>query len=133
MPIDEFNSVKKFLKVNQNVIRFAAYIRAEDLLNNIASLIVSINISDFDSFWIDLIMTFEENGVLNVGSIGFYLFVDLASKLLLAAEFKRDTDLFKKITEELARGDFAFSFEDFLNENDLSDESIQVILNQWIQ
>ena len=42
--IIDFDSVKEFLACNQNVIRFADYIRAEDLLNTIVDLIISVNI-----------------------------------------------------------------------------------------
>ena len=115
MKIEEFESVNEFIAVNQNVIRFAEYIQADDLLNKIAELIVTFNISDFDCFWNDfksLFAEYDEDGNIVVVNPQF---VKLSATLLLAAIRKDDQDLIDLIAVNLAEDDAGFYVEAFLD------------------
>ena len=84
---EEFESVNEFLELNRNVIRFADCVGGEDLLNKIASLIVSFDLSDFESFWFDLKMIFEGTDEHNESANP--QFEKLSSKVIRAAILRK--------------------------------------------
>ena len=134
--IKESDSVNEFLVLNQNVIRFADYIGADDLLNKIADLIVSFNIYNFDHFWNDFKLIFgyfEQHNEHDVIVVLNPHFRELVSKLLLAAIIKEDNVLIESITFEITEDDVGFDFEAFFIENNIPDYIQEFALEIWTQ
>ena len=127
-------SINEFLALNQNVIRFADFIQAEELSNKIADLIFTFNIFDiekFDSFWIDFKLVFGyyyEQTVVVVDP----QFRNLCTKLIHAAIRKKKLVLLWNIVRKLERDNLGYVIDAFLNDNDLSDDIRRHIL-AWIQ
>ena len=87
----EFGSVNEFLDFNKNVILFAEFIQAEDLLNKITDLILTFHIYDFIAFWNDLKSIFTmtyENGNIVIFDLQLRNF---STKLLEAERAKRNS------------------------------------------
>ena len=104
--IENINSVNEFLAVNQNVIRFAEYIQADDLLNKIAERIVTFKISDFDCFWNDfksLFEGFDKDGNTLVLDIPLRNF---SSKLLFAARARKASNFIRRFDESLSEQNY---------------------------
>ena len=125
---EEFESVNEFLFSIQNVIRFADCVGGEDLLNKIAYLIVSFDLSDFDSFWFDLKMIFEETDEHNESANPH--FVRMFSKLFLAAINKESGPWMENIALKLYNDNVDFDVDAFLTENDVIQVIRDFILDQ---
>ena len=129
-------SVNDFLALNRRVIRFACFFPEEDLLNNIVEQVASFPVADFDSFWNQLKIVFAEFDQHENAE-----FRKFCSKLLLvAANRSNSTNMpfiarryFKNLACKIANDNIDFDFDAFLSQNILSEDSIQVILSQWIQ
>ena len=109
----EFTSVNEFLIANQNVIRLAEYIHAKELLKKISELIITFNISDFDSFWLHLKSIF---GVFNEEDDSWTIyppFWTLCSELLLATLRRKDKDLFDGIKSNIANDNVELDIAEF--------------------
>ena len=110
--IEDFLSVNEFLACNKNLICFAEFILADELLDKMAELIVSCDISNFNSFWIDFKLLFTECDEDNCWIV-IPPFLSFSSRLLLAAFRKGDDTLIENIVRNLVIEDVGFDFESF--------------------
>ena len=131
---DEFDSVNHFLRLNFNAIRFAEYIQEEDLLNKVADLLVSFNISNFEAFWRDFKLVFGEFVKKDNSWIIYPAFLGFSYKLLRAAVRKGELEMIGNIVFYLSNENVGFDAASFLDKIKISNEDIRnLILSKWRQ